>query len=79
MKVLFKIPLYPHGLSGYKHNKNLKFTKTNYDQYYYMSKQTTFADILAKNSTLPSRAEWMCRNRYLTLKFLTLEKTLTNN
>ena len=35
--------------------------------------------IFLKNSTLPSRAEWMCRNRYLTLKFLTLEKTLTNN
>ena len=58
--------------------KNLKSNKTNYDQYYYMSKQTTFADILAKNSTLPSRTEWTCRNRYLTLKFLTLEKTLTN-
>ena len=59
--------------------KNLKPFKQIMINNYYMSKQTTFADILAKNSTLPSRAEWMCRNRYLTLKFLTLEKTLTNN
>ena len=28
--------------------KNLKSNKTNYDQYYYISKQTTFADILGQ-------------------------------
>ena len=59
--------------------KNLKPFKQIMINNYYMSKQTTLADILAKNSTLLSRAEWTCRNRYLTLKVLTLEKTLTNN
>ena len=44
--------------------KNLKPFKQIMINNYYMSKQTTFADILAKNSTLPSRAEWMCRNRF---------------
>ena len=44
---LIKIPLYPHGRGG-ENIKNLKSIKTNYDQYYYISKQTTFADILGQ-------------------------------
>ena len=43
-----------------------------------MSKQTTFADILEKfHSTLTGGVD--VSKSLLTLKFLTLEKTLTNN
>ena len=47
MNSILKIPPYPHGLSG-ENIKNLKPLKTNYDQHYYISKQTTFADILGQ-------------------------------